>query len=108
MTEYTIKRAIRVPQLKMEEGHTYDVKFEDAMTEEPAKGRNAEGMVKLAKVTDLSDGETKQIIIGSVLGQLLADEGDYVGRLYRIGVGYIRAENSWRDYNLWEIAADST
>jgi hypothetical protein len=105
-SKYNIKRAVRIPQLRMEPGKEYAVKIVEQMHEEPSKGKNAEGNVTLTRVINLETGELCQILVGSVLKQLLTDEGDYVNNCYLIEVGEISGENAWRDYYLWEIDED--
>tara|TARA_B100001059_G_C17676379_1_gene497264 strand:+ start:528 stop:866 length:339 start_codon:yes stop_codon:yes gene_type:complete len=101
--KYTIKRAVRVPQLRLIPGEDFAVQFTEEMHEEPARGKNSTGNVTVCKVIDLETGELATILIASVLKQLLTEEKDYVDKCYLIGVGEISAENTWRDYTLFEI-----
>ena len=86
-SRYTIKRAVRVPQLRLIPGEDFAVQFTELMHEEPARGKNSTGNVTVCKV----------------MKQLLTEEQEYVGKCYLIGVGQISAENTWRDYTLFEI-----
>ena len=100
---YTVKRAVRIPQLRLEGGSQYAVKSMELMREEPTKGVNASGTVTLMRVTNLETGELSNILLGTVLKQLFSDEDVYVGRCYLIEVGDIAGDNQWRDYFLYEI-----
>ena len=101
--KYTVKRAIRVPQLRLEGGNSYAIKSIDTMREEPTRGTNTSGTVTLMRVINLETGEECNILLGAVLKQLFTDEGDYVLRCYLIEVGDISGDNQWRDYYLSEI-----
>jgi hypothetical protein len=107
-SKYSIKRVVRVPQLKLEGGNDYAVKVEAAMYEEPARGTKTEGTVTLMKVVNLDTGELCNILLGAVLRQLFTEEDDYVGRFYLIGVGAIEGDNTWRDYSLAELDEPDT
>ena len=107
-SQYSIKRVVRVPQLKLEGGNDYAIKVEAPMYEEAARGTKTEGVVTLMKVINLETGELCNILLGAVLRQLFGDEDDYVGRFYLIGVGDIEGDNTWRDYSLSEIDDPST
>jgi hypothetical protein len=102
-SQYSIKRVVRVPQLKLEGGNDYAVKVEGKMYEEPARGTKTEGTVTLMKVVNLDTGELCNILLGAVLKQLFTEETDYVGKFYLIGVGAIEGDNTWRDYALSEL-----
>tara|TARA_Y100000758_G_C16034706_1_gene415953 strand:- start:656 stop:1015 length:360 start_codon:yes stop_codon:yes gene_type:complete len=107
-SQYSIKRVVRVPQLKLEGGNDYAVKVEAKMYQEPARGTKTEGKVTLMKVVNLESGELCNILLGAVLKQLFSEEDDYVGKFYLIGVGEIEGDNTWRDYSLSEIDDPST
>ena len=106
--KYTVKRAVRIPQLRLEGGKEYPIKAMSEMWEEPTKGANSTGTVTLMRVIDLDTGELSNILLGSVLKQLFSDEKDYLNKFYLIEVGEIGVDNTWRDYFLWEIDDPST
>jgi len=106
--KYTVKRAIRVPQLRLEGGNSYAIKALEAMREEASAGSNTSGTVTLMRVINLETGEESNILLGAVLKQLFTDEIAYVGMCYLIDVGEIEGDNQWRDYYLSEIDDPST
>lgn len=107
-SKYSIKRVVRVPQLKLEGGNDYAVKVDAAMYEEAARGTKTEGTVTLMKVVNLETGELCNILLGAVLKQLFTEEENYVGKFYLIGVGAIEGDNTWRDYALSELDEPDT
>lgn len=107
-SQYTIKRVISVPQLKLEGGNDYAVKVEAPMYEEPDRGIAGGTTVTLMKVINLETGELSTILLGAKLRRLFTDEDEYVGNCYLIGVGHIEGDNNWRDYALSEIDVPGT
>ena len=106
--KYTIKKAIRVPQLKLEGGNSYAIKSMGEMTEEPTFGSNTSGTVTIMRVIDIETGLECNILLGAVLKDLFKSEDVYVGKCYLIDVGEITGDNQWRDYYLSEIDDPST
>ena len=104
-TKLTVKRAVKMPYLKLEEGQEYDVKFDSPMQEVPARGKFDADSMTVCNVVLIETGELLQIIVPAVLKQHLIDEGEYVGRYYRIVVGEISNGNNWRDMFLYELDA---
>ena len=63
--KYTIKKAIRVPQLKLEGGNSYAIKSMGEMTEEPTFGSNTSGTVTIASGSAVSgSGGTVSVTAG--------------------------------------------
>lgn len=100
---YTVKRAVRIPQLRLEEGGEYPIQVVSDMWEEPSKGANSQGNVTLMRVINLDTGELSQILVGTVLKQLFTDEGSVINKFYMIEVGTISGDNTWREYYLYEL-----
>jgi len=106
-TDLAIKRAVKVPHLKLEEGNAYDVEFTDTMREVPAPGRVDDDTMTVASIVLLATGEAFEIIIAAVLKKLLADEDGYVGVPYRIEVGPMADSGKYRHYYLYELEPGS-
>ena len=101
---YTVLRRVRVPQLKMQEGEEYAVKFTAPYHTEASRNADQPGNVTIGFVTDLDTGEQNTVVLGAVLCSLLSEEpGGYVDKCYLITVGE-KGDKGWRDYYLDEIA----
>jgi len=102
-TDYEIARAVKLPHLKLEEGQQYDVLIENVMQEVPGIGKYDDNTMTVLDVVLLATGEAMQIVVAAVLKKLLNDEGDYVGRAYRIDVGPMAETGTYRHYYLYEL-----
>jgi len=102
-TEYEIARAVKLPHLKLEEGNQYDVLITDEMQEVPGTGKYDDNTMTVLEVVLLATGETMQIVVAAVLKKLLTDDGDYVGKAYRIDVGPMSETGTYRHYYLYEL-----
>ena len=102
-TDYEIARAVKLPHLKLEEGHQYDVLITDEMQEVPGVGKYDDNTMTVLDIVLLATGEAMQIVVAAVLKNLLNDEGDYVGRAYRIDVGEMAESGTYRFYYLYEL-----
>ena len=102
-TDLVVKRAVKVPHLKLEEGVSYDIEFTDTMKEVPAPGKFDNDTMTVVSIVLLATGEAFEIIVAAVLKKLLEDEDGYVGRPYRIEVGPMADSGKYRHYFLYEL-----
>ena len=100
-----VKRELRIPQLKMNQGQEYVIQALEPYVVEPSRDPKREGDVALLKVLDCDTGNVCRILLGAVLRNLIDEyDGDYVGRFFLVEVGELsEGEQGWRDYYLWEV-----
>ena len=100
---YTVTAVLPRPNLKLEEGKSYDVLIESEITEEKSPDTWASEPFPVMDVIDLETGEPKRIIPPAQLKIRLEENAPYIDKMYRIQVMGIRGNNQSRDIGLYRI-----
>jgi len=100
---FTVTRVLHRPNLKLQEGHSYDVLIESEIKEEKSPDTWSSETYPVMDVVDLETGEPKRIIPPAQLKIRLEENAPYTDKMYRIQVMGIRGNNQSRDIGLYEI-----
>ena len=102
--KYKVIREVKIQQLRMLPFTEYPVKIMGEMETVPSRDAKREGDVTLLRVIDLDTGDIRQIVVGTVLKNVLAEEpGGYVNKCYLISCDELDEDKGWRNYFLTEI-----
>ena len=100
---YTVVAVLHRPNLKLQEGHSYDVLIESEIKQERSPDTWSSETFPVMDVVDLETGEPKRVIPPAQLKIRLEENAPYVGGMYRIQVMGIRGNNQSRDIGLYKI-----
>jgi len=103
-SKYKVIREVKIQQLRMLPGQEYPVMIVGEMETVPSRDEKRQGDVTLMRVIDLDTGEIRQIVVGTVLRNVLHEEpGGYLNKCYLISCDEMDEEKGWRNYYLTEI-----